>query len=78
MQRGGRYEKQRGTRAALEIRKTKAAAEEISIDAAVAAAPTRLGGVFRFEIGAAKTALEAFLSGQVFALILTVSGRNYI
>lgn len=30
----------------MEIKKTKAAAEEISIDAAVAAAPTRLAGVF--------------------------------
>lgn len=72
MQRGGRYEKQRGTRAALEIKKTKAAAEEISIDAADWAA------FFALKWERQKRILEAFLSGQVFTLILTVSDRNYI
>lgn len=58
MRRGGRYEKQRGTRAALKIGggETKAAAEEISIDAAVAATGRR----FRIERGEEETALEAF------------------
>lgn len=58
----------------MKIKKTKAAAEEISIDAAVAATGRR----FRIERGEGKTALEAFLSGQVSSLILTVSGRKYI
>lgn len=61
-----------------EVTSSLAAAEEITVDVAVAAILSRFGGIFTIK-GEETTALKAFISERgVFSLILTDFGNRFV